>query len=230
MQPTFQVAERMLVLAHRGYHATAVENTQAAFAAAAALVVDGIETDVRLGGDGTAVLFHERRAPDGRLVAELTPAELGAAAGYEVPTLDDALKRWPDLLWNLEIKDPAAVQATVEAVSRRGAADRVLVSSFWHSVVAEACARLGTEGGLVIGHRPTAEGFSFAAPHPRITYVVCSYEFCDAETVAAATAVGLKCLVFGADCPDDVRRAASWQPAGIITDCPEAALASGEAV
>ena len=38
----------MLILAHRGLHATQPENTMGAFAAAQKLGVDGIETDVRL--------------------------------------------------------------------------------------------------------------------------------------------------------------------------------------
>ncbi|MBI3937750.1 MAG: glycerophosphodiester phosphodiesterase, partial [Betaproteobacteria bacterium] len=42
----------MLILAHRGYHATVPENTLEAFAAAVELGVDGIETDVRTSRDG----------------------------------------------------------------------------------------------------------------------------------------------------------------------------------
>ena len=50
----------MLLLAHRGYHLSVPENTMAAFAAAVALGVDGIETDVRLSRDGLPVIIHDR--------------------------------------------------------------------------------------------------------------------------------------------------------------------------
>jgi glycerophosphoryl diester phosphodiesterase len=44
--------------------------------------VDGIETDVRLSAEGRAVLFHDRLAPSGRPVAELSVAELSGETGH----------------------------------------------------------------------------------------------------------------------------------------------------
>jgi glycerophosphoryl diester phosphodiesterase len=48
-----------LVIAHRGASALAVENTLAAFAAAAAAGADGVELDVRLCATGEVVVFHD---------------------------------------------------------------------------------------------------------------------------------------------------------------------------
>ena len=50
----------MLLLAHRGDHRRAPENTLAAFAAALAHPgVDGLELDVRASADGVAVVIHD---------------------------------------------------------------------------------------------------------------------------------------------------------------------------
>ena len=65
----------MLVIAHRGYHAKISENTPAAFEAAVALGVDGIETDVRICRDGSMVLIHDR-VISGKAVVDLTHSEL----------------------------------------------------------------------------------------------------------------------------------------------------------
>jgi glycerophosphoryl diester phosphodiesterase len=101
----------MLVISHRGYHPSVPANTYDAFAQAVALGVDGIETDVRVSADGQLLLFHDRVAPDGRAVEVLTHRELTACVRYEVPLLETALQKWDGVLWNLEIKAPAAVEA-----------------------------------------------------------------------------------------------------------------------
>lgn len=74
-----------LIIAHRGSSAAAPENTLAAFARAVADGAEGIELDVRLSGDGAAVVFHDadlgRIAGRERRVAEMTLDEL---AGIDV--------------------------------------------------------------------------------------------------------------------------------------------------
>src|SRR5258708_19525597 len=96
----------MLLLAHRGYHADAPENTMAAFEAATKIGVDGIETDVRLSADGKAVIIHDRISPSKRAVAELTHRDLESDCGHAVPLLEGILHPFPHLLWNIEIKTP----------------------------------------------------------------------------------------------------------------------------
>ena len=101
----------MKVLAHRGYHALARENTLAAFEAAQRLGVDGIETDVRLSADGKVVILHDRVTPAGRVVSSLTHREIEADCGHAVPLLIEILDAMPSVLWNLEIKQAEAASA-----------------------------------------------------------------------------------------------------------------------
>src|SRR5690242_12989613 len=119
----------MLILAHRGYHQTEPENTLAAFEAAAGLGIDGIETDIRLSADGVPILFHDRLVGD-TPIERLKEPELSARSGRSVPTLEEALARFPDLFWNLELKTPAALDASV-TILERFKDRRILISSFW---------------------------------------------------------------------------------------------------
>ena len=82
----------MLLIAHRGYHAAAPENTLAAFEAAIMVGASGIETDVRISRDGVPVLIHDRVIASGETVADLTRTEIEQAVGHEIPTLDEALE------------------------------------------------------------------------------------------------------------------------------------------
>lgn len=96
-----------------------------------------IETDVHATADGELVLFHddtldrltELRGP----VAALPYRELAKARvlGAEpIPRLEDALAAWPDVRFNIDVKERSAVAPFARALERTGAHDRVCVASF----------------------------------------------------------------------------------------------------
>ncbi|WP_312854742.1 glycerophosphodiester phosphodiesterase family protein [Agromyces agglutinans] len=125
------------MLAHRGLALDVPENTPAAFAAATAVGVQYVETDVHLSRDGVAVVAHDpaldRVAARTESVADLTMDELRAVdlgAGHGFAPLDEVLDAFPTLRFNVDVKVEAAVEATVDAVRRTAAADRVLLTSF----------------------------------------------------------------------------------------------------
>jgi len=212
--------ETMLTLAHRGRRDGCPENTLAAFAAAVAAGTDGIETDIRLSRDGQPVLFHDRLLPDGREVARLSAAELSAAAGYPVPTLDEALASYPDLFWNLEIKAPAAVPAVLERVGRLKRTYRFLISSFWHPAVLPFTRFREVECGLLLACHP--ESFdAFACIFPRdgsIRTAVLSYEMLDPALLDQGRALGFRTYVYGVETEEDHRHCAELPLAGVISD------------
>ena len=104
----------MLLLAHRGYHAGVPANTMAAFAAAVALGVDGIETDVRLSGDGKPVIVHDRVTSQMRAVAELTHRAIVYDAGAIIAGCA-AHARIRSVIWDYNIVDAAALEAVAQA-------------------------------------------------------------------------------------------------------------------
>jgi glycerophosphoryl diester phosphodiesterase len=212
----------MLVLAHRGYHLGIPENTLEAFHAAVSLGADGIETDVRRSAEGAAILFHDRLVPDGRAVSALTGAELTAAVGYPVPTLESALEMARDLLWNVEIKSPDAVEPTLAVLKRFAGVRRLLVTSFWHPVIEEVSARLDVPCGLLVAHRPlgSVRLLDWLPRSARVRAMVWEFEFTDGEMLAEARGLGLRNYVYGANAKAEQQRAAEWGADGVITDEP----------
>ena len=96
-----------------------------------------LETDVHATADGVVVVFHDRTTDrllgrPGRIRdlrwADLATARVGGAAA--VPRLDEILDAWPDVRFNIDVKDDPAVDPTVEVVRRTGTAGRVLLASF----------------------------------------------------------------------------------------------------
>ncbi|HUO44628.1 MAG TPA: glycerophosphodiester phosphodiesterase [Burkholderiales bacterium] len=211
-----------LSIAHRGCHAGVPENTLPAFEAAVKLGVDGIETDVRLSGDGRLVLLHDRVTPRGRPVAELTHAELAEDFGHEVPLLADALDAFPDLLWNIEIKVPAAAPAMLAAVAGYRESRRLLVTSFQHDIIADYAERLAVDCGLLFAHRPLDIAALIAGfqRHSRVASLVWDYDAVDDPVLHAAGTAGWRNYVYGAVTAAEHQRCRALRCAGVITDFP----------
>jgi glycerophosphoryl diester phosphodiesterase len=223
----------MLILSHRGCHDQAPENTLAAFAAAIALGVDGIETDIRLSRDQVPILFHDRFTPDGRDVADVSQAELSTMMGYGIPTLEEALQLplhgLPNFLWNLELKTPAALNPTLEILSRYSTSRKILMTSFWHPLVLSIRQRLDVDCGVLIAHHPLESQTrpSWLPEHPAITTIVYAYEMVDPVLIRQSEAWGLRTFVYGAQTPQEHQRLIEWQVDGIITDRLDYVLTGG---
>lgn len=85
---------RPLVIAHRGASGYELENSLAAFRAAAPRGADGVELDVHNTLDGELLVHHDDRLPDGRHISRSRAADLAAvrlANGEPIPALAQAL-------------------------------------------------------------------------------------------------------------------------------------------
>ncbi|WP_030745900.1 glycerophosphodiester phosphodiesterase [Streptomyces griseus] len=134
-----------LPFAHRGGTADGLENTAAAFRRAAAAGYRYFETDVHTTADGVLVAFHDAtldRVTDGSgRIRDLPWAAVREArvAGEEpLPLFEDLLQEFPDARWNVDLKAESALAPLVDLISRTGAWDRVLVSSFTEARIARA--------------------------------------------------------------------------------------------
>lgn len=107
--------------AHRGARAHAPENTLEAFALALRLGATGLESDVWVTADGVAVLDH-----DG-VLGRIRRRPIGDVARADLPDHIPALGELydlvgPDVPLSLDVKDPAAFEATVNVAESYGAA------------------------------------------------------------------------------------------------------------
>lgn len=156
------------VIGHRGASGERPENTMAAFERAVAQGAVILETDVHATRDGALVLFHddtlERTTDGGGRVAERTFAELQQldagyrfapgdgfperGKGHRIPLLEDALRAFPAIRFNIEIKErvPALIEGTVELVRRLGREDTVLLAAASNDTMEDLRAHLARTG------------------------------------------------------------------------------------
>ena len=145
---------RPLIMAHRGESGNIPENTIPALESAAGLGVDVLESDARLTKDDHIVLFHDddltRTTGEERTVRDYTLKELrkfdlgrnfstdGGATfpfrgkGFRIVTLSEAFEQFPNMTFNLDIKDafPAAPVELARLIVQMKRKHSVIVASF----------------------------------------------------------------------------------------------------
>lgn len=219
----------MRIYSHRGVRREpgVRENTQAAFAAAVVTGVEGIETDVQLTADGRLILLHDLHTPTGRPVVELTRSELEAELGFQVPEVEEALMQWPALTWNLEVKLPAAVDLLIPLLQKYHPKVPLLITSFWHDVIARIARSVDVMCGLLTYHRPADLAYDIAAWRalPNVRVLAWFHAFVDGDLIAQARAGGMTNAVWGVRFPRDHERCYKIGADLIITDFPEMARA-----
>ncbi|MGB7983295.1 MAG: glycerophosphodiester phosphodiesterase family protein [Candidatus Nanopelagicales bacterium] len=133
----FLAGAHPLAMAHRGGAGEATENSPATFQRVVELGFGWIETDTRATIDGHAVVFHDAtldRTTDacGELSA-LPWALVGGtrlADGAHPIALVDALRRWPEVRFNVDVKSDDTVRPFLAAVREADAWERVCAAAF----------------------------------------------------------------------------------------------------
>ena len=134
---TFLEHPRPIAFAHRGGAAHAPENSWAAFEHAIKLGYAYLETDARATSDGMLMAFHDRTldrmtdatGPIGaRSYRQVT--DLRIAGSEPIPLIEDLLGAWPDVRFNIDLKDEPGISLLPGVLRRTGAWDRICVTSF----------------------------------------------------------------------------------------------------
>jgi glycerophosphoryl diester phosphodiesterase len=236
---------RPRVLAHRGLAVDAPENTMLAFELAVRAGADYVETDVHVSADGAAVLAHDptlKRVAVGRAervgdlgLADLRRVDLGAGQGFT--TLGEVLHAFPLTRFNIDVKTDAAVEATIDAVRRADAADRVLLTAFSdvrRRRLAAMVPGVATSAGRASVLRAHAASVTRNAPLLRravagahalqIPERVGRVRLLSPALIGTAHAAGLEVHVWTVNEEADMRRLLALGVDGIVTDRADLAL------
>jgi len=236
------------IIAHRGDHTHAEENTLAAFTAAIEIGADQIELDVRCSQDGILLIFHDADL-DGQPLVALTWAEIQARKPT-IPTLKETLLHIKGkITLDIELKEAGYEEQVLALIGDILTPEEFVITSFLPQVVQRVKMLLrqqpealdsGPKVGLLIeaksGDAPQEKGSLFAycrelgadflAPH---------YSWVDSRFLAAAEQAGIPLYVWTVNDPEVMKlclqppialRAADATAIvqGLITDHPQLAL------
>ena len=125
------------ISAHRGGSIEAPENTLESFEYALELGSSYIETDVQLSADGIPYIFHDNDLK--RLLGidvmfnSMSSSEiekLRLFESYSIPTLKMALTKFPDALFQIDLKTDEVAIPTMQVIKELGAFNRICIASF----------------------------------------------------------------------------------------------------
>ena len=228
-----EVADRPWVIAHRGDHRQAAENSVAAFRAAIDSGCDMVETDLRRCRDGI-VVCHDARV-GGRPVAAMSRWEIRDVTGILPARLDDVLAGCRGRIGlNLELKEAGLEAEVLDAVRPCFGRSQYLISSFHPGVLRTvrglaADARTGLLSARGLAGLLRSRGLE---PDPRSAAAIlaamreCAADFLipdalDRELIDRADAVGAPLILWYANTGDQIREALGRPSvAGVITDSP----------
>ncbi|HKW40895.1 MAG TPA: glycerophosphodiester phosphodiesterase [Gemmatimonadales bacterium] len=223
-----------LVIAHRGASAREVENSLAAFRAAAPLGADGVELDIHATIDGGLIVHHDE-AIAGRPIAYMTTAQVASQrlpSGEPVPTLAAALETLGHALQVfVEVKSlPAQFDdRLLEALDAGPNPGGYAVHGFDHRIVE----RLGRK-------RPALRRGVLSASYPvdplaplrdaGATMLWQERTLVDRPLAAALHGAGMQLFVWTVDDPTEMRRLLELGVDGLCTNRPELARRAVDAM
>ena len=213
------MTEPFLILGHRGSPRRFPENTVASFEEALRAGADGFETDLRLLGDGTAVLYHDDELGDAE-IESLTIDEC-TTRGAHLQRVDDLAAFLGRAQMVLEVKRSHWEDVLLEHVARWPG---IVIASFDHSLIAELARRkVEVPLGLTV--------FGYLVHLPRyakrlgVQWVYPNHRYVDKAMVKALHKNGVRIVPWTANRPRDWERLRAAGCDGIITDIPDAAVA-----
>jgi glycerophosphoryl diester phosphodiesterase len=214
-----------LVIAHRGVHDAATENTLEAFELAVQAGADMIELDVRRSGAGELAILHDH-ARAGVALDSCSLDEFEQRTGFRPPELEEVLEWAQDRIGlDVELKeDGYAEQVAPLLQDFAGRGNKLIVTSFIDPLLAslnELAPELRT--GLLIvwtaqraTERATDIGARIVVPQMRLVHT---------ELINAVTAAGLELIVWDFMAASHAALLDDERIAGVITDDVPGALA-----
>lgn len=206
---------RPLLLGHRGARAvpTIPENSFASFDLALAHGCDGFEFDVRLTGDGEAVVCHDPKTR-GIEIARTSADKLP-----HLPRLRDVLTRYRNKAFlDIELKVPGIERVAAKLLQEFTPSRGFVVSSFLPEVVRALHAEDATVPlGLICEITSQLERWRRVP----VSHVMLHQRLALLSTIRALQARGKKVLVWTVNGVRVMQRLARWKVDGIVSDATE---------
>ncbi len=214
-----------LIIAHRGLHRFAPENTIASFKAAFQAGADMAEIDVQLTRDFVPVIVHDKKFRDRRgkfhEIRRLDFSELRRLQAH-IPTLGEVVKKiLPTLALNIELKTETGSEARLAYVISKSIPlcfdSKIIYSSFSKtSLIQLKRIRKSARLGLLFKAGATnnlrwAKGNRFYSVHPKVT-------ICKKQLVESAHEAGLHVVVWTVNSIKKADQLLNCGVDGMITD------------
>ena len=200
-----------LLLGHRGARAfrQIPENTLASFEVCLQHGCDGFEFDVRLSGDGQAVVCHD---------AAVGGMEIGKTAlkSLALPTLEEVLRQFAHRAFlDIELKVAGLERQTLAELRKHPPQRGYVVSSFLPDVL---MAIHDLDPAVPLGFLCDSRDQLRDWRETPAEWVIPQFKLTDRELVELVHAAGKRIMVWTVNCAERMREFAEWDVDAIISD------------
>ncbi len=206
------MAERFLILGHRGSPNRQPENTVASFEAALQGGADGFETDLRRLSDGVAVLYHDDEVGE-QPIETLSWSEV-EGGGLGIERLRELARFAGRTSMVLEVKRGGW---ETQLIAEVGTWPNVVVASFDHEAIAEL-ARHEPPFDLGLTISGTIVDLAAYARRLGATWCYPNYRFVDQRAVSSLHAAAIRVVPWTPDRPQEWERLRAIGCDGVITN------------
>ena len=230
----YLIPKKTIGIAHRGGRFSGAENTMEAFENAISLGYKYIETDLHITKDQQLVVFHDynldRLTNASGPLHNYTLKELKTLKinnKFQIPSLNDLFKTWPDIFFNLDAKSNEVIIPLSNYLKKNKVSDRVCVGSFSGSRLKKIRSIFGPK--LCTSASPLevlkVRMYSYGMPITKIeanclqvpkTYY--GIQIVDKLFLKAAKSLGLKVHVWTVNDKQSIEKLLDLGVDGIITD------------
>ena len=173
---------------------------------------DGFEFDVRLSGDGQAVICHD--ATVGGMEIERTPANV-----LILPALPDVLRQFAGRAFlDIELKVAGLEALTLAELRKHSQQKGYVVSSFLPEVIT---AIHDLDASIPLGFLCETRNRLSGWRETPAQWVIPKFELVDQNLVEAVHAAGKKIMVWTVNRAEHMREFAAWDVDAIISDEPD---------
>ncbi|MEP7023031.1 MAG: glycerophosphodiester phosphodiesterase [Actinomycetota bacterium] len=221
------------VIAHRGDHRQAAENSLASFDAAISGGCDMIETDLRRCRDG--IVAHHDACVGDRPISSMSRREIRDETGVLPPALDDVVERCRGYIGlDLELKEEGLEAEVLAAVTPFFGPSQFFISSFKAAILRTVRNLHGATRTGLLSARGVAALTPPGAPSPdprSADDILAARHACgadylipdalDHELIAAAADTGTALILWNANTDEQINEALGLPVVtGVITDSP----------
>jgi glycerophosphoryl diester phosphodiesterase len=218
---------RPLAIAHRGASGYEVENSLAAFRAAATLGADGVELDIHETADGAFVVHHGNMV-GGLHLSHCTLRELRGYRlpnGEPIPLLEEALQIiLPRQMAYVETKkvSPENDERLSQIIDASPAPQRVALHAFDHRIVQRFAARRpGTRRGIISASYPLNPARCMADADAQVLWE--DWPFIDEALVHAVHGAGMAIFAWTVNDPEQMAHLLRLGVDSLVSDVPDVA-------
>jgi glycerophosphoryl diester phosphodiesterase len=217
-----------LVVAHRGDHSRAHENTLEAFQSAIDIGADMVEFDVRRTRDGELIVHHDEAVAD-QLLAHIDYSQalvLASRQNYGIPRLSETVQSLAGKIrMDVEMKEVGYEDAVLQTILACVPLENFLITSFHQECLSRIRAmNPGVRIGLLVEEMDGLSALE-SFRRSRADFLAPDYKMLDTVTLAQAARHNIPLLPWTVDDPSAIQNCFR-QPSifGVITNQPAEAL------